>query len=83
MSDPTQPLDSTPARRATDLPPDAPWWAVYLSVKLSDAWKLASVWWPAACAAAAEVYAEDPQQIKEAAQALIPAAWWPHLSPLC
>lgn len=68
-----------PARRATDLPPDAPWWARWLDANIKQCWKWASVWWPAVCTVAAETYAQNPQEITGYVQSLVPANWWPHI----
>jgi len=72
-------LDPTPARRATDLPPDAPWWARWIVANVDQAWKWGSVWWPAVCASSLEIYAQDPKAANEFLQTVIPASWWPHL----
>ena len=66
---------NTPLRRATDLPPDSPWWARYLEANIRDAWRWASVRFGAIVAVLAEIYAADPAGV----QALIPSAWWPHI----
>ena len=68
-----------PARRASDLPPDAPWWAKWIVANIDEAWKWGSVWWPAFCAAAAETYAADAQQINDFVKGIIPPTWWPHV----
>jgi hypothetical protein len=70
---------ATPARRSTDLPPDAPWWARWLVANADQAWKWASVWWPVSCAAVAEVYAQYPAEITDFVRGLLPASWWPHV----
>lgn len=67
------------ARRATDIPPDAPWWARWLVANFNEAYKWASVWWPAFCAGCLEVYAQNPDEINAFVQSHIPASWWPHV----
>lgn len=74
--------DETPARRATDLPPNSPWWAFWLVANIEESWKWASLWWPGVCAALAEAYAANPAEINAWVQANVPANWWPHLVAL-
>lgn len=61
------------------LPADTPWWARILIDNAREAWKLASVWWPALCTAAVEFYAEDKEQVDSWFDAVIPAKYRPHL----
>lgn len=68
-----------PQRRSTDLPPDAPWWARWLVANVAEAWKWASMWWPATCAAAAEVYAINSDTINTYIRDAVPSNWWPHI----
>ena len=79
MADTLPAVDPIPARRATDLPADAPWWAKWLEANVHEAWKWASVRWSALCFAVAEVYAMDPGGFKQFVHDHIPATWWPHL----
>ena len=79
MADQPAAPDAAPARRATDLPPDAPWWARWLVANINEAWKWGSMRWPAFCAAALEVYAQYQDQINAWAKGVIPSAWWPHV----
>lgn len=72
----------TPARRATDLPPDAPWWARWLEANVKEAWKWASMRWSAACILLAEVYAAYPQETTNAVKSLIPQKYWAHVVAL-
>ena len=80
MSDPeaTAP-PNTPLRRATDLPPDSPWWARWIETNIGEAWKWASVRFPAAVAVLAEVYAANPAQVNQWVEDTVPSTWWPHL----
>lgn len=71
-----------PARRATDLPADAPWWARWIDANIKEAWKWGSVWWPAICAGAFEVYAQDPSGIQDMVRNVVPSSWWPHILAL-
>lgn len=72
-------MSDDPAAPEEPLPADTPWWARLLIEDFRSAWRFASVWWPAACASAAEVYAQDPQSVNEFVQAHVPAGWWPHI----
>jgi hypothetical protein len=65
-----------------ELPPEAPWWAKWLDANARDAWRWASVRWSAFCAAAAEVYAYNPNQVNEWIQKEVPSSWWPHIVAL-
>ena len=85
MSEPTDtsphfnPDATQPARRSTDLPPDAPWWMRWIDANIHEAWKWGSMRWPAFCAALAEVYALYPQQTTDFVKGFVPASWWPHV----
>ena len=68
-----------PARRATDLPSDAPWWARYIEANAKEAWRWASMQWGAFVFVAAEVYAADPVGVQAHVKEMVPAAWWPHI----
>lgn len=75
--------DAVPARRSTDIPADAPWWARWLDANAKEAWKWASVWWPGFCAALIEFWAQLPadqqQGVIDWFVTLIPVAARPHL----
>ncbi len=58
----------------TDLPPEAPWWAKYLAVKISEGWKLLSVNVPIICGVVIEISTTFGD--------LIPKEWMPHLATL-
>ena len=75
------PEDTAPqlARRSTDLPTDAPWWARYLEANIKDAWRWASVRYGAFIAIAAEAYAADPAGVQDMVQSVVPTSWWPHI----
>lgn len=85
MSEPTDtsghfdPNATQPGRRATDLPPDAPWYWKWLDANIKEAWKWASMWWPAFCAALAETYAANPKEITDFVRGIVPDSWWPHM----
>lgn len=68
-----------PARRATDLPPDAPWWARWLEADFKAAWQWASVRWQFICIAAVEIYAALPddqqQKLIDTIMNILPAKW--------
>ena len=70
---------SPPARRATDLPPDAPWWARYLEANAKQAWRYAAHAADAGVIALATAYAEYPQETVAAIEKMIPASYWPYL----
>lgn len=74
-----EPIDDTPQRRATDLPPDAPWWARWLDTNVREAWRWATVRWSGAVAIAAEVYAANADTLNGYVQHEIPTEWWPHV----
>lgn len=61
--DPTIP-PVTPARRATDIPTDAPWWARWFVANVTECWKWLSTWLIAIAAAAPLLY-ENVAQVKE------------------
>ena len=63
----------------SSMPADAPWWARWLDENIKEAWKWASMRWPAVCAAAAEVYALDPKGTQDFIKSVVPASWWPHI----
>ena len=73
------PPEVAQARRATDLPADAPWWARYIESNVREAWKWASVQFPVLVAVCAEIYATDPAGVNQWVQQTVPATWWPHL----
>lgn len=82
MTDPaaTTPVPpEVPARRATDLPADAPWYLRYIEANIKEAWKWASVRLPAAGLILAELYAADPAGVQSIVQQYVPAGAWPHL----
>ena len=61
MSDPEATIP--PARRSTDLPPDAPWWARWFVANVSEAWKWFSVQIPLWCGTAAAFWPLYGEQI--------------------
>ncbi len=68
-------LDEAPARRSSDLPPDAPWWARWIEANIHKAWTVLYGF----AGVAVEVYATYPAEINEMVKALVPAALWPHI----
>lgn len=64
-----------PTRRATDLPPDTPWWYKILLEKAHAIWAFLY----GVAGVAAEVYASNPDQINEWIKSVVPSTWWPHL----
>ena len=73
----TPPMSTAPARRATDLPPDAPWWARWIEANAVEAWKWASVQLPIAYSAFLLYYATNQEKVHQWIQANIPAKYWP------
>lgn len=72
---PELPADA-PARRSTDLPPDAPWWMRWIVANWNDGWKWLSVQWPIICGGFIEVYTTYADQLSK----YVPATWLPHLA---
>ena len=76
MSDDPEATDPGPARRSTDLPPDAPWWMRWIVANFREGWRWFSVQWPIICAGLIQLYTWYPNEISE----FVPAKWMPHLA---
>ena len=72
-------MDDFPQRRATDLPPDAPWWMRWLEANISEAWRWASMRWTVGCGILVELYAQYPEQVNNWVKEWLPVSWWPHI----
>lgn len=71
--------DPGPQRRATDLPPDSPWYVRWFVANVKEAYKWASVQWAAIVAVVAEVYALDPADVQHLVGLVVKPEWWPHV----
>lgn len=73
MSDPEETL---PGRRSTDLPPDAPWWMRWFVANWTEGWKWLSVNVPVILAALIEADQASGGQLEQ----IFPEQWRPHLA---
>lgn len=77
MSDPEE-----TAPPVGNLPKDAPWWARWLVANVRDAWKWASVQFPALIAVLIPFYAAYQEKVHAWIAANIPAKYWPWIALL-
>lgn len=75
-------LPPVQARRATDLPPDAPWYVRWVAANVTEAWKWTSVQFPSFVGGFMLYYAGNQEQVHQWVQSNIPVKYWPWLGLL-